>query len=116
VMAWVPELRGLDDTQIVFQAWKMDEEERRRRGLDGVDWVEHPLKRIDFRVGSGRRGGVSGGGGGSGGGGKYSGSSRNKTNVAGGGGRGRGGGSFGARGGYRGRGRGGREEDKRGQT
>jgi deoxyribodipyrimidine photo-lyase len=116
VMAWVPELRGLDDTQIVFQAWKMDEEERKRRGLDGVDWVEHPLKKIDFRVGSGRRGGSSHGGGG-----QYGGSSKSKTNAGGGGGgggggRGRGGGSIGSRGGYRGRGRGRGEEDRRGQT
>ena len=100
VMAWVPELRGLKDPQMVFQAWKMDEEERKQRGLEGVVWVEHPLKKIEFRVGSGRRGG------GSGGGGKYGGSSRNKANGAGEGGRGRGGGSFGTRGGYRGRGRG----------
>ena len=100
VTAWVPELRGVDDPQVVFQAWKMDEEERKRRGLDGVDWVEHPLKKTDFRVGSGRRGG------GSGGGGKYGGSSKNKANGAGETGQGRGGGSFGARRGYRGRGRG----------
>lgn len=97
VMAWIPELRGLDDAQVIFQAWKMDDEERKRRGLDGVDWVEHPLKKIDFRVGSGRRGGGSGGG-------KYGGSSTNKANGAGEAGRGKGGGSLGARGGYRGRG------------
>lgn len=99
VMAWIPELRGLDDPQVIFQAWKMDGEERKRRGLDGVDWVEHPLEKIDFRVGSGRRGGASGGG-------KYGGSSKNKANGAGEAGRGRGGGSLAARGGYRGRGRG----------
>jgi deoxyribodipyrimidine photo-lyase len=97
VMAWVPELRGLDDPQIIFQAWKMDEEERKQRGLEGLNWVERPLKKIDFRVGSGRRGGGSSGG-------KYGGSSKTKANGAGEGGRGRGGGggSFGARGGYRG--------------
>lgn len=110
VMAWVPELRGLEDPQVIFQPWKMDAEERKRRGLDGVNWVEHPLKKIDFRVGSGRRGGggSGGGSGGSGGsgGGKYGGSSKPKVNGAGEGGRGRGGGIFGARGGYRGRGRG----------
>ena len=100
VMAWVPELRGLEDTQVVFQAWKMDDEERRKRGLEGLDWIERPLKKIDFKVGSGRRGG------GGGGPGKYGGSSKNKTNGAGEGGKGSGGGSFGARGGYRGRGRG----------
>jgi deoxyribodipyrimidine photo-lyase len=94
VMAWVPELRGLDDPQIIFQAWKMDEEERKQRGLEGLNWVERPLKKIDFRVGSGRRGGGSSGG-------KYGGSSKTKANGAGEGGRGRGGGggSFGARGG-----------------
>jgi len=105
VMAWVPELRGLEDPQVVFQAWKMDEDERAKRGLEGLDWIERPLKKIDFKVGSGRRGG--------GGGGKYGGSSKEKTNGAGEGGRGKGGGSFGSRSGYRGRGRG---EKGRGQA
>ena len=104
VKAWVPELRGVEDVQVVFQAWKMEGEEKRRRGLMGVEWVERPLKRIDFRVGSGRRGG--------GGGGQFGGSSKPKAIGAGEGGRGRGGGSFGARGAYRGRGRG---EKGRGQ-
>jgi deoxyribodipyrimidine photo-lyase len=98
IKAWVPELRGLDDPQKIFQAWKMSDEEKKERGLEGKDVVERPLKRIDFYVG--RKGG---------GGGQYGGSSRNnrKYDQVGESGRGRGGGSFGARGAFRGRGRGG---------
>ena len=36
----------------------MGEEEKERLGLKGVEWVEKPLKKIDFKVGSGKRGGV----------------------------------------------------------
>lgn len=79
VRAWVPELRGLgsedrkDDPETLmglFQAWRIPEEEKKRLGLDGVEWVEKPLKRIDFSVN--RRGGGSkrGRGGGGGGGGR----------------------------------------------
>jgi deoxyribodipyrimidine photo-lyase len=111
VMAWVPELRGLDDPQVIFQAWKMDHEERRRRGLEGVDWVERPLKKIDFRVGSGRRGGGSRGA-------QSGGSSKHKARWAGEAARGRGRGPFIAPGGSRGRGRGdkGRGVAKHGTT
>jgi deoxyribodipyrimidine photo-lyase len=100
IKAWVPELRGLHDPQKIFQAWKMNDEEKKERGLQGKDVVERPLKKIDFYVG--RKGGGSG---------QYGGSSRNnrKNDQVGENGRGRGGGSFGARGVYRGRGRGGGE-------
>jgi len=67
VKAWIPELRGLDDPQLIFQAWKLDPEKRAELGLAGLDWVEKPLKRIDFKVGTGKRGGGSGRGGGRGG-------------------------------------------------
>ena len=99
IKAWVEELRGVDDPFTLFQAWKLGDEERERHGLKGVEWVEQPLKKIDFRPGGkGPR---------KGGGGRYGGSSRNK-NAGGESGRGRGGGRFGDRGGaggYRGRGR-----------
>ena len=95
--AWIPELRGLEDPQMIFQPWKTGDQQRDALGLHGLDWVEKPLKRIDFKVGSGKRGG--------GGGGRYGGSSRggsrggrDKANGAGEVGRGRDGGSFGARG------------------
>ena len=93
VKNWVPELRQLDDPQLLFQPWKMDEEVKKQLGLTGDEWVEEPLKRIEFRVGrNGGKGGGGGGrgGGGGGGGGRYGGSS----------GRGQG------RGGFNGRGRG----------
>lgn len=100
VKAWVEELRPLTDPQEIFQAWKVDPDRRKELGLDGLESVENPLKKIDFKVGKASRGG--------GGGGRYGGSSRPKTNGAGEGGRGKSGGHFGARGngGSRGRGRG----------
>jgi deoxyribodipyrimidine photo-lyase len=96
--AWVEELRGLDDPQEIFQPWKVSKERRAGLGLSGLETVEHPLKRIDFKVGGKGRGGS--------GGGRYGGSSRSKVNGGGESGRGRGGGSFGARGTTRGRGKG----------
>jgi deoxyribodipyrimidine photo-lyase len=55
VRAWVPETRGLRDPGEVFQAWTCkDEALRKELGLEGLDWVERPLKRIEFTVG--RRG------------------------------------------------------------
>lgn len=99
IKAWVEELRGVRDPFTIFQAWKMGDEDREKHGLIGVEWVETPLKRIDFRPGGkGPR---------KGGGSRYGGSSRNK-NAGGENGRGRGGGTFGDRGGvggHRGRGR-----------
>ena len=75
VRAWVPELRqvgrnkasgegkskngqshdNLEDLMGVFQAWRIPAEEKKQLGLEGVEWVERPLKRIDFSVN--RRGG-----------------------------------------------------------
>lgn len=99
VRAWVPELRdvgngdkirasekgvdfevrrsnGREDLMGVFQAWRLPAEEKKRLGLEGVEWVEHPLIKIDFSVN--RRGGGRGRGnargksrGGRGGGGSY---------------------------------------------
>ena len=58
VRSWIPELRGLkaenkQDLMKVFQAWKVSEDERIRLGLKGLEWVENPLKKISFGVGSG---------------------------------------------------------------
>ena len=89
VKTWVSELRDLDDPTVLFQPWKLDETKRKEMGLDGVEMVENPLKRIEFHVG---RGGNRGRGRGGGKGGSAGGSR--------GGGRGRGDG-----GGFRGRGR-----------
>ena len=62
---WIEELRPLDDPQILFQPWKMPEEKKKELGLAGKEWVEKPLKRIEFRPGKGGgRGGRGGGGGG----------------------------------------------------
>lgn len=76
VKMWVSELRGLDDPQVLFQPWKLPDEMKREHGLAGVDWVENPLKRIEYHTsrnsGRGGRGGGKGGkaGGSRGGGGK----------------------------------------------
>jgi len=90
VTTWIPELKGCEP-QVAFQPWKMDDAEKRERGLEGKEWVEKPLKRIEFHV---RRGG-GGGGRGGGKGGKAGGS--------------RGGGGGGGGGGFSGRGRGDRQ-------
>lgn len=91
VRAWVPELKdvgkGGDEPESllgVFQAWRIPDDEKKRLGLAGVEWIEKPLVRISFSLN--RRGGGQkrgGGGGGGGGGGPYRGRGR--------GGRGRGG-------------------------
>jgi deoxyribodipyrimidine photo-lyase len=91
VKAWVPELRKLDEPQMIFQAWKVPVDQRGAVGLDGLDWVDNPLKRIEFNVGRGR--------GRRGNGGSGSDPQHGPPNPASG--RGRGGG------GYHGRGRGG---------
>ncbi|KAL8724773.1 MAG: hypothetical protein Q9181_006685, partial [Wetmoreana brouardii] len=48
VKNWIPELRALDDPQILFQPWKMSEDKKKELGLEGDEWVERPLKRIEF--------------------------------------------------------------------
>lgn len=91
VRTWVPELRyvgrstegagagkgtnenqgqkdSLDSLMGVFQAWRLPAQEKKRLGLDGVEWVEKPLVHIDYSVnrrgGGGRRGGRGDRGGG----------------------------------------------------
>ena len=69
---WVEELKSLDDPQVLFQPWKMNEDMKKELGLLGNELVDEPLKRIEFRPskgsGGGRggksRGGKRGGGGG----------------------------------------------------
>ncbi len=107
VKNWVEELRQLDDPQVIFQAWKVPEEQRKEVGLAGLEWVESPLKRIEFHVGRnagrGGRGGRGNGKGGRGGG--------SRGGVGGGGGHFNGGGR-GDVDGFRGKSRG---EKQRGQ-
>lgn len=104
VRTWVPELRDVgrasnsgtagsntstgndapsrdspDSLMGVFQAWKLPAEEKKRLGLDGVEWVDNPLIKIEFnprRGGGGRRGQSGGGNRGKGGGGRGRGRSR----------------------------------------
>ncbi|PVI06790.1 cryptochrome [Periconia macrospinosa] len=69
IRAWVPELRGVDlkkdygagNEEIdqgklmgLYQAWRLPEGEKQKLGLKGLDWVEHPLTRIQFSVGRGK--------------------------------------------------------------
>ncbi|CAO1598849.1 hypothetical protein XANCAGTX0491_002604 [Xanthoria calcicola] len=89
VKNWIEELRPLDDPQLLFQPWKIAEDQKKEMGLAGKEWLEQPLKRIEFHPGrsGGGRGGRGGGGRGRGGGG------------------GGGGGGSGPNGGFHGRGR-----------
>ena len=64
VKAWIPELRGLEDPMQIFQAWKVPEADRIELGLVGREWVEKPLKKIDFHINRGGRGRASNRGGG----------------------------------------------------
>ncbi|TVY21868.1 putative mitochondrial cryptochrome DASH [Lachnellula arida] len=100
VKTWIPELKGLTDPGEVFQAWTIkDQSKKSDLGLEGLTWVEQPLKRIEFHpsrkprnhTGRGRGGG---GGGASGSGGGQGGSSRGGAR---GGGQSRGGGHGGGR-------------------
>ena len=73
VKNWIEELRPLDDPQLLFQPWKIPEEQKKELGVAGTAWLEQPLKRIEFHPGRGGgrggRGGRGRGGGGGGGGG-----------------------------------------------
>ncbi|KAL8989102.1 MAG: hypothetical protein Q9169_008433 [Polycauliona sp. 2 TL-2023] len=88
VKNWIEELRPLDDPQLLFQPWKIPDDQKKELGVAGQEWLEQPLKRIEFHPG--RNGGRGGRGGGRG---------------RGGGGGGRGGGGSGPNGGFHGRGR-----------
>lgn len=69
IKAWVPELRGVKLTRSLgpnkeevdqqrlmglYQAWRLGEWEKEHLGLRGIEWVEHPLVRIQFSVGRGK--------------------------------------------------------------
>lgn len=96
VRTWVPELRDVgrgggdqNDNEAlmgVFQAWRLAPEEKKRLKLDGVEWVEKPLIRINFNLN--RRGGGNSRGGG--GGGHFKGGRGGRGGRGGGRGRGRG--------------------------
>jgi deoxyribodipyrimidine photo-lyase len=67
VRTWVVELKNVEEPECLWQAWKIPVDKRAGLGLEGIEWVERPLKKIDFRVqkvGKGRTGGGRGGGGG----------------------------------------------------
>ena len=63
VKAWVPELRKLSEPQMIFQAWKVPVARRSEVGLSGLEWVEKPLKRIEYSMGRGKGHQGNGGGG-----------------------------------------------------
>lgn len=80
VKNWIEELRAVEDPQLLFQPWKIAEDQQKEMGLAGKEWLEQPLKRIEFHPGrsGGGRGGRNGGGGrGRGGGGGGGGSGPN---------------------------------------
>lgn len=66
IKAWIPELRGLGsgdgDVKKVWQPWLLSDGEKERLGVVGKEWVERPLRRIDFSRGGGAGGGGGGGG------------------------------------------------------
>ena len=85
VKNWIEELRSLDQVDVVFQPWKMTVEKQAELKLTGAEWIEQPLRRIEYHVGRNGRGGSRGGGkggkaggsrGGAGGGGGYHGRGR----------------------------------------
>ena len=66
IRAWVPEVRGTDSVEEAWQCWKVPVGRRKALGLEGYIGAEHPLVRIEYRMGRGggqRRGGGGGGGG-----------------------------------------------------
>ncbi|CAK3982881.1 cryptochrome DASH, mitochondrial [Lecanosticta acicola] len=103
IRTWVPELKQVghlsppsstsggggsrESLMGVVQAWRIPAEEKKSLGLEGLEWVERPLIKIDFSVnrrGAGAGGNRGGRGGGGGGGGPA------RGGRGGGGGRGRG--------------------------
>jgi deoxyribodipyrimidine photo-lyase len=71
IKAWVSELRdvdlgarkagdGPDNEKLMglYQAWRLPDSEKKRLGLQGVDFVDNPLIRIQFSVGKKPRGGA----------------------------------------------------------
>ena len=52
---WIEELRQVTDVQAVFQPWKIPKDEQTAQGLEDLDIVKQPLKRIDFKPGNKQR-------------------------------------------------------------
>lgn len=58
VLAWVDELRGVEELGQIFQAWTIDDDEKKAElGIANTKMVMNPLKRIDFKINRGRGGG-----------------------------------------------------------
>ena len=66
VRTWVPETRDLKEPGECFQAWTVAGEKQKEAGLSGLEWVERPLKRIEFTVGRAKGAGRGRGSGGRG--------------------------------------------------
>jgi deoxyribodipyrimidine photo-lyase len=64
IRMWIPELRAVEKAENVFQAWTLGEQEKAEIGLKGVQWVEEPLKRIQWNAARGRSNNRGNGGGG----------------------------------------------------
>ena len=66
IKTWLPELGSLNDPQLIFQPWRMSDDKKAEMKLAGAEWIEQPLKRIEYHVGrnAGRGGGRGGGTGG----------------------------------------------------
>lgn len=63
IKTWVPETRGLTNLEEIFQAWTCQNETlKKKTGLQGLDWVEEPLKKIDFTLRKKKRAGRGRGG------------------------------------------------------
>ncbi|KZP17951.1 cryptochrome [Athelia psychrophila] len=55
---WLPELRGAERDETVWQAWTLSKAEREKLGVVGLQWVERPLKQISWgKLGKGRKSG-----------------------------------------------------------
>ena len=55
IKTWVEELRDLKVVDRVFQAWKVGDDEKAKLGLEELEWVKKPLKRIDYGGGEVQR-------------------------------------------------------------
>jgi len=63
IKTWVQEVRGVDTPEQAWQCWKIPDERRKEFGLEGNVMAEQPLKKIEYRVGSGKKRESGGGGG-----------------------------------------------------
>lgn len=64
IKAWVEELKDAKEheAQGIFQAWKLGEDRKAELGLAGIDWVEKPLRRIEYVPAKDGKGGKGRGG------------------------------------------------------